>query len=771
MCVIETETETKPDPFQRAFELCHELRAESSKDYEFREEYLDLAAKCEQFSADLLGQTRDSAELKTVLSHDSKMSKRGVGKEGRPMKVMYAVQRQHKKFVVHPHCQTQLIELWYRGLENWRDSSWIRNVVISTLIILAFPVLGLLYLIYPYGRYGRFMRIPYVKFLMHSASYMWFLAFLFMTTTHLENRTEENIQFENERAKLEYQKRMSEQRGSPPTKVELLIVIWIVGMTWRELREMWSSGLSDYLTNPWNILDLIQLTLYWAWLGFRITSIIMLYGSSIDLVDTFFGNPNISTLIPFGNISTFGGFGGIVFFVPNETALQSDFDSGIDYVSSEYQNSETPFTSPRNATINPALKERLHEILDAIAKVSNKIETSATYEEAIAKISLQLESINQAVSDLAEEEDSSSYSFDYMDALEAIFDDFKFAKPRGQWDQYDPTLLADLIMAVANVISVIRFLRVMVINEYVGPLMISVGKMLTDIMKFMFIFGLVWVAFALGLTQVYWGYGPESMLECMEEDSYAECYGRRFFADISASLTTLFWSLYGLIDLEALQVEADHLSTEFVGGLLFACYQIAAVLILLNLLIALMGTTYDSIVENADTEWKFYRSDMWMDYFCRGVTQAPPFNVLPSSKVFINVLRRVYHCCCCRRDAKVQAKAKRRSESAKESQEYYEVVCRRLIQRYLAGRSADCSDNSDCSYASRSDLSAFRSEICDMIQTLEQSIGQLREELRDKMPGINDSRQQDESSVTIENEGTIAEVQPSVSEQHVQSAD
>ncbi|XP_070565519.1 short transient receptor potential channel 4-like [Ptychodera flava] len=761
ICVIETETETKPDPFQRAFELCHKLRAESSKEYEFREEYLELAAKCEQFSADLLGQTRDSIELKTVLSHDSQMSKRGVGKEGRPMKVLYAVQRQHKKFVVHPHCQQQLIELWYRGLENWRESSWIRNVVISTLIILAFPVLGLLYLIYPYGRYGRFMRIPYVKFLMHSASYMWFLAFLFMSTTHLEDRIEDDREFETEKAKLKYQKRISEQRGTPPTKVELLIVIWVVGMTWREIREMWNSGLSDYLTNPWNILDLIQLTLYWAWLGLRIASIIMFFGSSIDLVDSFFGNTNTSTQIPFGNIP-FGGFGGIVFFVPNETALQSDFDSGIDYAS------ETSFNlpSPQNATMNPALEERLHKILDAIAEVSDKIETSATYEEAVAKISLQLEMINQAVSDLAEQQDSN-----YLDELPDVFENFMFAKPRGQWDQYDPTLLADLIMAVANVISVIRFLRVMVINEYVGPLQISVGKMLRDIMKFMFIFGLVWVAFAVGLTQVYWGYGPESMLECMKEDSYAECYGRRFFADISASLKTLFWSLYGLIDLEALQVEADHLSTEFVGGLLFAIYQIAAVIILLNLLIALMGTTYDSIVENADIEWKFYRSDMWMDYFSRGVTQAPPFNVLPTSKFFINVFRRVYHCCCCRKDVKVQAKARQRSESAKESQEYYEVVCRRLIQRYLADRSADCPDNLDCSYASRSDLLTFRFEICDMIQRLEQSIGQLREELRDKLPGIADidSRQQDESNVTIEDKGTTAEVQPTVSE--LQSAE
>ncbi|XP_070565521.1 short transient receptor potential channel 4-like [Ptychodera flava] len=740
MCVIETATETKPDPFRRAFELCQELRKESSKEYEFREEYLELAAKCGQFSADLLGQTRDSAELKAVLSHDSLMSKRGIGKEGRPMKVLYAVQRQHKKFVVHPHCQQHLSELWYRGLENWQDSSLTWNLVISTLIMLAFPVLGLLYLIYPYGKFGRFMRIPYIKFLMHTASYICFLVFLFLTTTHLNNTYD--IHHESKIVELEFEQRLSQQRGSLPTKVEILIALWIIGMTWREICEMRNSGLSDYLAHAWNILDLMQIGLYWVWLGLRTASIIIVEreGTAFEYLD--YSNED-SGVYPTSS---------------NEATLWNVTDARDHFLPPALGATPPNSISLANTTMHLNMDEQLKRILEAIAAdVADKIMTSTIYQEAIANISLQLNQLSQAVSDLSDEERSFNYGYFGSDfKFPEILDQPEFSMQRKDWKQYDPTLLADLIMAIANVISVIRFLRVVVINKYVGPLQISVGKMLTDIMKFMFIFGLVWVAFALGLTQVYWGYAPDRMLECIQVDqeSYKECYEKRFFADVWASLKTLFWSLYGLIDLEALQVEADHLSTEFVGALLFACYQIAAVIILLNLLIALMGTTYDSIVENTDIEWKFHRADLWMDYFSRGITKAPPFNIFPSSRSFINYFRRLHRCLCCRKDAEVRKKVHQKSECVKESQKNYEVVCRRLIERYLADKPAQHTDNSDGSFPLRGDSLIARFELCDMIQRLEKSIDQLRDELRDKLHGNDDSRRQDDGSPGDEGQST-----------------
>lgn len=36
--------------------------------------------------------------------------------------------------------------------------------------------------------------------------------------------------------------------------------------------------------------------------------------------------------------------------------------------------------------------------------------------------------------------------------------------------------------------------------------------------------------------------------------------------------------------------------------------------------------------ENADTEWKYARSRLWMSYFEDGNTVPPPFNIIPTPK-------------------------------------------------------------------------------------------------------------------------------------------
>ena len=44
-------------------------------------------------------------------------------------------------------------------------------------------------------------------------------------------------------------------------------------------------------------------------------------------------------------------------------------------------------------------------------------------------------------------------------------------------------------------------------NVHMGPLQISLGRMLFDISKFLFIYFLVLFAFANGLNQLYYNYG------------------------------------------------------------------------------------------------------------------------------------------------------------------------------------------------------------------------------------------------------------------------
>lgn len=77
---------------------------------------------------------------------------------------------------------------------------------------------------------------------------------------------------------------------------------------------------------------------------------------------------------------------------------------------------------------------------------------------------------------------------------------------RKDWSSTDPTLISEGLFAVANVFSFSRIIFLFQANQHLGPLQISLGCMLIDIAKFLFIFFLVLTSFACGLNQLYWYY-------------------------------------------------------------------------------------------------------------------------------------------------------------------------------------------------------------------------------------------------------------------------
>ena len=62
---------------------------------------------------------------------------------------------------------------------------------------------------------------------------------------------------------------------------------------------------------------------------------------------------------------------------------------------------------------------------------------------------------------------------------------------RFQWDPYDPEIVANVLFALANVLSFARTTYLMPSHELLGPLQISLGRMMTDIIRFMVLFVLV----------------------------------------------------------------------------------------------------------------------------------------------------------------------------------------------------------------------------------------------------------------------------------------
>lgn len=86
--------------------------------------------------------------------------------------------------------------------------------------------------------------------------------------------------------------------------------------------------------------------------------------------------------------------------------------------------------------------------------------------------------------------------------------------PREKWDDFDPQLIAEGLFAAANVFSALKLVHLFSINPHLGPLQISLGRMVIDIVKFFFIYSLVLFAFACGLNQLLWYFADLEKSKC-----------------------------------------------------------------------------------------------------------------------------------------------------------------------------------------------------------------------------------------------------------------
>ncbi|XP_033110018.1 short transient receptor potential channel 4-like isoform X2 [Anneissia japonica] len=593
---------TSEDPIDKSFELYKKLKLLARMEYEHKSEYETLAEQVELYAAELLGQTRNRKELTTVLTHDSAEWNKcpEVIELKQPLKVLKAVTYYQKRFVAHPHCQILLTDRWYKGLSaEWRANRSFKGILLTAITCILWPLWSLFYLAAPLGRISTLMRTPYIKFLMHTSSYVTFLVLLGCATSDVQAFQFPNIT-SNEGCtstqKLTEQEHALRVRGRKPTIIQVFIMSWIIGMTWREVKELYRNGIKTYVKDMWNFIDLFQMILYWCWIALKFVSIRKASGTD----------------------------------------------------------------------------ENLH---------------------------------------------------------------------RSQWPVYDPNIVAEAMFAVANIFSFCRSLRLIVISDQVGPLQISLGGMIDDIARFLFIFTLVWVAFALGLTQLYWPYSPEEILECiatgkMDTDDCKEMP----FGMFSHSMETLFWALFGLEDLSVLQSGSTHIFTEGVGRIIFALYYVCAVVILLNVLIAMMSSTFSRVEAEADIEWKFSRAEMWMSYFDDAATVPVPFNLVPSPKSIWHVIRTIMRCFCYK-DAAKKSKQKH-FQKVVEKEKLYEETVQLLVARYIADKKSDAYDTEGAVtqldiIAVRQDISGVKNELSEFLRKMEGTLKQCADQIHKVSKRVN----------------------------------
>ncbi|CAH8873555.1 unnamed protein product [Trichobilharzia szidati] len=228
---------------------------------------------------------------------------------------------------------------------------------------------------------------------------------------------------------------------------------------------------------------------------------------------------------------------------------------------------------------------------------------------------------------------------------------------RFRWKYDDPEIVSDVMFAVANVVSFARTTYLMPAFEALGPLQISFTRMLTDITRFMVLYLLVLFAFMVGLHNLYWYYGLQIFKTYDEATNTTQTQvATEMFEGLRHTLYSLFWSMFSQVSISKLPIrkpdQGEHKYTDgmidtdsptaivdSVGMVLFAVYHGIIIIVLVNMLIAMMSHSFESIQEDCDVEWKFARTQLWLNYIDNGSTLPVPFNVIPTPHSLANAVK------------------------------------------------------------------------------------------------------------------------------------
>ncbi|XP_074646574.1 short transient receptor potential channel 7-like isoform X2 [Tubulanus polymorphus] len=232
---------------------------------------------------------------------------------------------------------------------------------------------------------------------------------------------------------------------------------------------------------------------------------------------------------------------------------------------------------------------------------------------------------------------------------------------RSLWNWDDPYAIFEGLFALANALSFCRVSYILPASEKIGPLKITLGIIVYDVIRFGLIFIVIFMPFLVSLLNLYWYYNVETLMKTTVDVSMTRTQivdgtipASGAFAGYKETFKSLFWSLFGYGDSQWPELGEKYKNsyTETVGTFLYGGYHIILVVVLMNMLIAMMSKSFEDIAQDEDHEWKFARAALYMDFIRKGGTLAVPFNIIPPPKAFIMIPIELFRWCktCRKRD-------------------------------------------------------------------------------------------------------------------------
>ena len=224
-----------------------------------------------------------------------------------------------------------------------------------------------------------------------------------------------------------------------------------------------------------------------------------------------------------------------------------------------------------------------------------------------------------------------------------FFSHFKDQKKiyRNEWPPYSPRILYICLLGWAQVFAIIGILSLARTSRLLGPLRISLLKMLINVAQFFVIFCVFFFAFALGVTNLFQftTFSKQNSTLCTNMENCTN--DNRFpLSTIGSSALHLFWGLFNYFEVTFLTNGENSPFIKVFGIAMVGSFHIVIILILLNMLIAMMSKSYDKIDENKDIEWKFYQTEIWIRYIRNDFSKPPPMNLLVDLELITNLWKK-----------------------------------------------------------------------------------------------------------------------------------
>ena len=214
------------------------------------------------------------------------------------------------------------------------------------------------------------------------------------------------------------------------------------------------------------------------------------------------------------------------------------------------------------------------------------------------------------------------------------------------------------IFSVGAIFTQLRPLRWMLLFRSLGPTVVCIIKVLRDALHVFVIYLIVLWAFSIGIFSMY---KPFDLRDQNEQNQTEHPYrmAKDDLKTLKGLMSAMFWLLFdpgkleyvainkcekieegfscdtkdGEEDLQIGQVSMEF--SHFIGHAMWACYQGITIILLINILIAMMNTTFSKIWQAADTEWKYSKSFYQVEFLDSRAILPPPFRYQTSSRYMV----------------------------------------------------------------------------------------------------------------------------------------